>query len=1450
MAGRARRWSTFLSALSLAPGVVATVLLRPDPLAASPHTDQPAPTAASVASLPLSFEPNCGQTDDRVRFLSRGKGYVLFLTPDSAVLSLGRSPSGDMDSLTTAALHLHLLGAAPHAAMAGVDEQPGKSHYFLGQDPSGWRTHVPRYGKVRCQGVYPGVDVVYYGTDQRRLEYDFVVAPGADPDAIRLRFDGADDVRLADNGDLVVSTPGGHVVFAAPVAYQQIDGARHEVASSYVLGGHAIALAPTDSTMAGCVVSFELGEYQSARPLVIDPVLLYSSYMGGSGSDTGCGIGVDDARNVYFAGTTSSADFPITASPLQGTYGATSDGFVAKMNADATALLYVTYLGGSASDAIEALAVDGAGNTYVAGWAMATDFPVANALQPAHAGGGYDAVVARLSPDGSSLVYSTYLGGSTSAEFAYGIALDGSGAAVVVGKTASTDFPTSTPVQAANEGSNDAFVAKLSADGSALVYSTYLGGSGDDISRGVAVDGSGNAFVAGETTSADFPVSGALQPDNEGGTDAFVTKLDAAGTTVVFSTYLGGTGADYGNAIAVDGSGDAYVTGTTQSSDFPTTESWDQTLSGPQDAFITKLSGDGTARTYSTYLGGVLSDGGTAIAVDGFGRAHVAGTTFPTGFPVVDAFQTTWTGGLDVFVSMLSPDGSALEYSCFMGGSLADYVYGIAVDALGVAHIVGKTGSTDLPTASPLQASNAGGDNDILLARVAVPLSPVTSPTANDIDAPTDASISATFTDAIDGATPDPFTVHGSQTGPHAGTYSGAGTAALSLDPSTDVAPGERVTVTLAGGLQTQSGLPTTKHVWQYTAAAAAGPVDFAQASSDFGSGSDQTYASVLGDLDGDGDLDIAAADNGGQNSTYANSGSGTFATGSSFGSGSDASTSLVVADLDGDGDLDIAAGNYGEPNITYINDGAGAFAAGNTFGTGTDDTRSVAAGDADADGDLDLAVGNVAQQHQACLNDGSGDLGTCSSFGIPIGGALGLAFGDLDGDGDLDLASGNDNPAMPSFAQTNDGNGGYAVVLSTLGAPFPTQGLAVGDADGDGDLDIVMGLDAQFNIVELNTDGAGTFLGDITWFGTGTDASMAVALGDVDGDGDLDCAVGNVGEPNTLHLNDGSANYGAGISFGTGADATYGLVFGDVDGDGDLDLVAANAGGQNVVYRDQGTGLTESTVAAGLSGASTISAGGGEVRLYSIGLTGDGSTTVSSVALTVSDLSTATGLVAGDFSALNLYRSTDATLDGSDTAIGSEATVNVGAVTTVAASTPDLPPNGAEAFYLVSAVVSSTVGHAFKVGSAAGGVTTSAGGIGTAVTASDADYVTIVPAVPVLLALSGATQPTNVPTLDWGDAAGAASYTLEYADNAGFTGSTTVSGLAASAHTFPAVMADGTYWWRVKSVGAGALESGYCASDSFVIIPTFTESTMAALACAMAAALVWYGRRRTVRSP
>jgi len=694
--------------------------------------------AVAYGKLPLSFEANHGQTDGRVKFLSRGSGYALFLTSDEAVLALKRGnpkrkqpvavppAAGKHDSSEpTDFLRMRLLGASPAVQVSGMDELLGKSNYFIGHDPAKWQANVPTYAKVKYNEVYPGVNLIYYG-NQRQLEYDFVVAPGADPQEIRLNFRGAKKLRIDEQGALVLETQRGEVRFDRAEVYQKIESKRRAIAGKYVLRGRS-------------TVGFEVGSYDRARPLVIDPVLVYSTYLGGSGYDQGNGIAVDSAGNVYVTGFTNSSNFPTVNALQPSLVAGGGNAFIAKINASGSTLVYSTYLGGSGTGGDEGygIAVDSAGDAYVTGSTTSSNFPTVNPLQ-AYGGNG-NAFVAKLNSTGSALVYSTYLGGSNGDQ-GNGIAVDSSGNAYVTGSTESSNFPTVNALQPSLGGSNgNAFIAKINASGSALVYSTYLGGSGmyGDAGHGIAVDLSGDAYVTGYTSSSNFPMVNALQPSLGGSNgNAFITKINASGSALVYSTYLGGSGfpstpgagvgpsyGDAGHGIAVDSSSNAYVTGYTDSSNFPTVNPIQPSLGDPVsgNAFISKINASGSALVYSTFYGSGRFPGGgeqgNGIAVDPSGNAYVTGYTYSFNFPTVNALQLNCAdGGQSAFILMINASGSTVVYSTCLGAAgpfnygFGDAGNGIAVDSAGNAYVTGDTSSTNFPTVNALQPSNGGID--------------------------------------------------------------------------------------------------------------------------------------------------------------------------------------------------------------------------------------------------------------------------------------------------------------------------------------------------------------------------------------------------------------------------------------------------------------------------------------------------------------------------------------------------------------------------------------------------------------------------------------------------------------------------------------------------------------------------------------------------------------------
>jgi hypothetical protein len=829
--------ASYLRALFVT-GLIATTSLTAasaGPASPSQKTSpaQKAQIVENYGKLPLSFEANTGQADKSVKFLSRGSGYELYLTGNEAVLELQDSgvriqdsgprakPFGAMSALprtkdegqrtTNSVLRLKVVNANRDAAVTGADELPGKVNYFIGNDPAKWQTSVPTYARVRYTGIYPGIDLVYYGNPSAdgQLEYDFVVAPGADPGVIALDVaaglsrhpsskSGGVPIRsgqvppplqIATDGDLVIKSDGGEIRFHKPVVYQEqftvdssqftvqdekrntTDNQKSKTQNRKFLEGRYVLTAANQ-------IHFALGAYDHTRPLVIDPVLEYSTYLGGSGLDTATAIAVDSAGNAYVAGGTTSTNFPVTEGAFQTTSHAAANAgnaFVTKLNPTGTALVYSTYLGGSGGDTANAITVDTAGNAYVAGQTYSTDFPVTpgafQTMNKAAANGDANAFAAKLNPTGTALVYSTYLGGSGVSAFTpysgdkgNAIAVDAPGDAYVAGETYSTDFPvTPGAYQTTNNGAAkddaNAFVAKLNPAGTALVYSTYLGGSGDKYSSGsttlLAVDYSGNAYIAGATSSTDFPVTpGAFQTTNHAANsfnNVFVTKLNPTGSALVYSTFLGGSGGsccsgDVASGLAVDTSGNVYVTGTAQSTDFPVTTGAFQTTNHSRygNAFVTMLNPTGTALVYSTYLGGsggainlmptlamAGGDQASGLAIDSSGNVYATGSTASADFPVTQgAYQTTnhdqcgyvggCIGGYNAFITELNSTGSALVYSTYLGGSginpmdfvgVLEFGYGdqakaLALDNSGNVYVTGSAVSYDFPvTAGAFQTT-------------------------------------------------------------------------------------------------------------------------------------------------------------------------------------------------------------------------------------------------------------------------------------------------------------------------------------------------------------------------------------------------------------------------------------------------------------------------------------------------------------------------------------------------------------------------------------------------------------------------------------------------------------------------------------------------------------------------------------------------------------------------
>lgn len=770
-----------LLALSLVPGGVKSQaakaadsprLFASDPLLNIPHAQK---ALATYSHLPLIFEPNQGQTDAKVKYLAHGRGYGLYLTDQEAVLALQHFATDSRRSaVQNSVVSMKLAGASFSGDPVGDDPLPGKSNYLIGNDPANWHRDIPQFARVRYREVYPGIDLVYYG-NQGQLEYDFEVSPGSDPKFIALKFSGSRNLAIDEHGDLILALDGSDVRLQAPRVYQKFGAEERTVVVRFALRGQA-----KDE------VAFELGQYDRARTLIIDPKLAYSTYLGGSRAEScsaitglsftpGCpAIAVDAASNAYVAGATTSTDFPQTANEYQPTLatGATANAFIAKFNSIGQ-LVFATYLGGSGVDYTAGVAVDSGFDIVVAGTTNSGNFPTKGsntAFQATPVSGGQHVFVSKLDPTGQHLLYSTYLSGSGT-DIASGIALDPGGNAYVTGTTTSkesqTGFPSSVGAyQVSSKSTNQFFFTKVdpNASGSSSVpYSTYIGGSspstGTVAGGGIAVDGNSYAYITGGTTFTDMPVLNAYQATNEGNSDAFVVKINPAGVTgtqLLYATYLGGSGDDIGYGIAVDSGGDAYVTGSTDSTDFNVTGSTSTALQpnngGGIDAFVAKLGIPciGTSCTtfdvplnYFTYLGGSGTDIGTAITVDNTSGARITGWTNSTNFPIVgSAVQTAYQGGnSDAFFARVdtlatcspinNPGCVPTSTTSYFGGNGTDIGTGVALDQQGSNYVAGETSSTNFPVLNP-DRGNLDGPSDAFVSKLA-PVLNLTMPTPNAV---------------------------------------------------------------------------------------------------------------------------------------------------------------------------------------------------------------------------------------------------------------------------------------------------------------------------------------------------------------------------------------------------------------------------------------------------------------------------------------------------------------------------------------------------------------------------------------------------------------------------------------------------------------------------------------------------------------------------------------------
>jgi hypothetical protein len=668
-------------------------------------------TASGIENQPLAFEPYTAENAPQVQFVSRMHGYTVFLDPREATVSfsnisaIGSTPRSNVLSF----VRVTLSHSNPRSTPVPEELLPGKANYFLSNDPARWRTNVPLFAKIRYRSVYKDVDLVYYGKG-KQLEYDFVVSPGGAPQSIGFSIEGAGRAEIEPGGDLLIEAGGKRIALNRPIAYQIIDNQRQEVAAHFVaIGGRRFGI--------------QVGQYDHNVPLIIDPVLAYSTYLGGTGDEGIFGIDFDRDGNIYVAGETSSLDFPQKGGVQQHVAGS-YDAFVSKFDPRGANLIYSTYLGGSQFDHAVGVKVDEHGDAYLAGITQSPDFPVTNAWQSS-LGGQANGFVARLNSDGSELVFSTYFGGNGFDEIT-DFTTGPDKAVYVAGSTNSLNFPLTADAfqKQCDGGANpicirDAFVAKFSADGRKLLYSTYLGGRAYDSAQALTVDDRGQVYVAGLTISSDFPVRNAYQSALSGPGDAFVTKFNAAGSTLVFSTFLGGTGSDQASGIALDSDRNVYVAGITSSTDFPLKRPFQSLNKGNIDGFVTKFDPEGRQLVYSTYLGGSGTDFPYRITVNRHQQAALIGFTSSTDFPTYRALFPSYQGGsTDAFIVLFDRSGQKPRFSTYLGGTGSEFGYAITIGCHNSIWVGGSTSSTDFPLTEPFQSAYAGGPFDAFLSRI------------------------------------------------------------------------------------------------------------------------------------------------------------------------------------------------------------------------------------------------------------------------------------------------------------------------------------------------------------------------------------------------------------------------------------------------------------------------------------------------------------------------------------------------------------------------------------------------------------------------------------------------------------------------------------------------------------------------------------------------------------
>ncbi len=673
----------------------------------------------NLASMPIAFTENQGQWDDEVLYRANAGGATMWFTLNGVFYQFTRriidENSIDSDenfdpiyynfdrepnNIETMMIKAIFVGINSSPVLRSEELMEYKCNYFIGNDPEKWKSDVSNYQAIVYENIYNGIDLKYYGNG-RQMEYDFICDPGVDISQIRIQYEGVESISVNALGELVVETKWNSVTEEHPVVYQMEGSTRKEISGLYQL-------------FENNTFSFELGnDYDPTKAVIIDPVLEYSSYLGGvSEGENSTDIEIDDNGNVYITGYAFSSDFP-TLNPYQEEWAGSWDVFLTKIDSTGENLIFSTYFGGSVSETSKGIKLDMNGSIYLTGHTNSPDFPTINAYQSIY--DSCDAFIAKFSNSGNELIYSTYLGGSNY-EACASIDIDSAGCAYVTGFTKSIDFPTVNPIQEYQDG-QEVFITKMNANGDDIIYSTFLGGSGSELGQEIVVDSEGNVYIVGLTNSTDYPVQNPFQIQNSGLYDVFLTKLNSIGSSILYSTYLGGESNDHCSNIVLGDPGEIYLAGGTISAEFPVVNAYQDNHAGDADIFITKLNYLENEIEFSTFFGGSSSESVHGLSIDSTGVIYLGGNTNSLDFPLFEPFQNSFQGlNHDCYFTYFNSDITEIIFSTYLGGSSDDVIASLVGNNSGAVYFVGSSISEDFPVRNAFQ-DELNGFHDITIGK-------------------------------------------------------------------------------------------------------------------------------------------------------------------------------------------------------------------------------------------------------------------------------------------------------------------------------------------------------------------------------------------------------------------------------------------------------------------------------------------------------------------------------------------------------------------------------------------------------------------------------------------------------------------------------------------------------------------------------------------------------------